>query len=707
MLLGGLFGIISFSCSSNRELQKLSNNDAKSQIDSLGLKSSIEISRRAVVQQTKLSSLYRYGIDSIVTDDDAVDKLLSIARDHYQDALRLQKSGAQDSSAIEFEQAIDVLNDLSYYPDIEENKDFVDLSQKTISDYERYISTVQNLGPGTSVFALQEKLSQIVDSINVSGATFPAPTKLPPTTVPLVMNKFVEQNIEFFTTRGRWHMQDWIYRSGRYIPMMQKIFMRDSLPPEVAYLSMPESGLNPAARSWARAVGLWQFIQSTGSLYGLHSNWWYDERRDPVKATEAAASHLKDLYSYYGDWYLAIAAYNCGTHSVDRAIRRSGGSMDFWKIKRFLPRETRNYVPQYIAVTLIALNPTAYGFVDSVDAAPAPCDTVRIPDSVDLKVLADATGMSYDSLRTMNPELVHGVTPPDFDGEGYPLLVPKGMGPVFAEDYQKLPESSKLTWTFHKVTRGETLYGIARRYRVSLVALRRANDLSWRTRRVRPGSLLIIPVRSSYYSSEASSRENNIASRRRTVGRDGDRIHIVRRGETLSGIADAYGTTVSALKRLNHLRSSMIKPRMRLITSAAPIKTTESRREKTLVAEKKTRLVPTTDHSAYHKVRRGENLTTIASRYGVTVAEIKDWNNLGGSRIRPGQRLIVEATSHGASKDERMLAESSESKMVYKVRRGDSLWSIAKKFGVSIHKLKEWNDNGPDIRPGQRIVIYN
>ncbi len=696
LILGGVLTFISFSCSSNRELEKSQSlevkNEPKSQLDTLSLKSSIELRRRAIVQQTKLTTLY--GIDSILTDDEAVNKLLDVSRQHYSAALRLQKSGAQDSSAIEFENAIDVLNDLSYYPDIEGNKDFVTLSQDIIRDYQKYISTVQDLGPGTSVFALQEKLSQIVDSINVAGTQFPS-QQVPKTTIPLTINRYVEQNIDFFTTRGKWHLQTWIYRSGLYMPMMKKIFREEGLPEEVAYLSMPESGLNPTARSWARAVGLWQFIRSTGNLYGLHSNWWYDERRDPVKATEAAASHLKDLYNYYGDWYLAIAAYNCGTRSVDRAIRRSHGRRDFWEIKRFLPKETRNYVPQYIAVTLIVMNPKDYGFDDSVAAAPAACDTVRIPDSVDLKVLAEATGVDMDSLRQLNPELVHAVTPPNFDGDGYPLLVPAGMGPVFAQDYQKLPESAKLTWTFHRALRGETLYGIARRYRVKLTSLKLANDLSWRTRRVRPGSLLIIPVKSSYYARTEESRRETYASANSDP--ENRSIHIVRRGETLGAIAEQYGTTVAALKRMNRLRGSMIHPRMKLIVSVAA----ESRP----VAK---RQLSHSTSFVYHKVKRDETLSGIASLYGVSVSDLKDWNNLSNSRIRNGERLRVMSPSVGHAKGDNMIAETSDSKMVYRVRRGDSLWSIAQKFGVTVERLRKWNDGADrDIRPGQRIVIYN
>ncbi len=700
LVLGGLFAVVSFSCSSNRGVEKPSG-DRLAALDTMSLRSSIEMSRKAIVQQSRLQSLYRNGLDSIITDDDAVDRLMGIARERYASALRLQGIGNQDSSAVEFERAISVLNDLSYYPGIESDSDFVDLSQRIIGDYEKYISTIQTLGPGTSVFALQEKLSQIVDSINVNGVRFPKPEHLATGKVPLVMNRYVEQNLKFFTTRGRWHMQEWIYRSGKYIPMMKRIFIADSLPPEIAYLSMPESGLNPDARSWARAVGLWQFIRSTGALYGLRSNWWYDERRNPVLATEAAASHLKDLYNYYKNWYLAIAAYNCGTGSVNRAIWRSGGYRDFWKIERFLPRETRNYVPQYIAVTMIAMNPKEYGFADSLAPAPPPCDTVRIPESVDLRVLADAAGMDYDSLMAMNPELVHGVTPPEYGDDGYPLLVPKGMGPVFAADYQKLPASERLTWAFHTVRYGETLWTIAHDYGVGLTSLRMANHMSWRSSRIYPGMRLIIPVNSSYYQREAQLR----FGRRPSIRRSNSGIYIVRRGETLSGIASAYGISVAKLKRLNHLSSSLIKPRMRLLVAAV---TPDPPRGKKARASLVRHSDPPAAHSRYHIVRRGETLSSIAFRYGVTVADLKDWNNLGGSRIQAGARLVVSspyAAGHKGSGN--MLAETTDSKTIYRVRRGDSLWSIARKFGVSLNELREWNDTAPDIHPGQRLVIYN
>lgn len=329
LFCGILLSLIASSCSSNRFLQKSHTvEEKKDEKDSIiarstSLGSALALKREAILQRAKFNT--PSSIDTTLTDQYAISNLLKLARVRYKKALKLQSSGMGDSSAVEFERALEVLNDLSYCPEIEENQKFLKLSKDIIGDYEKHISTAQNLGPGTSAFALREKLSQIVDSIQVTSGEF-KPETVPKTTVPLVMNRYVEQNISFFQTRGRWHMQNWIYRSGKYIPMMKTIFKKEHVPPELVYLSLPESGLDPRARSWANAVGLWQFVRSTGARYGLKSNWWYDERRDPVLSTEAAARLLKNLYDQFGNWYLAIAAYDCGDITVNWAIRRSSGS---------------------------------------------------------------------------------------------------------------------------------------------------------------------------------------------------------------------------------------------------------------------------------------------------------------------------------------------------------------------------------------------
>ncbi len=295
-------------------------------------------------------------------------------------------------------------------------------------------------------------------------------------TVPLVMDRYVKEDIRYLETRGWWLMQSLIDRSGEYIPMIRTIFEEERIPPELAYLSIPESGLDPRARSWAGAVGLWQFVESTALRYGLKSSWWYDERMDPVLSTEAAGRLLKNLYDSLGNWYLAIAAYNCGETTVDWAIRRSNGSRNFRKIKRYLPWETRNYVPAYIAVASIMVDPAKFGFQDNVTTDPIVYDTARVPGGIDLADISRLTGVDYDSLALLNPVMIHLITPPDSHG-GYFLNVPVGTSGLFAKDYSKLLASRKPIWFYHTVRSGETLSGIAAHYGMSVHRLMVVNHL--------------------------------------------------------------------------------------------------------------------------------------------------------------------------------------------------------------------------------------
>ncbi len=438
-------------------------------------------------------------------------------------------------------------------------------------------------------------------------------------TMPLVMNRYVRDNIHYLETRGRWYMQNWIDRSGKYIPMMRAIFEKEHIPPDLSYLSLPESGLDPRARSWARAVGLWQFVPSTGLRYGLKYNSWYDERRDPVLSTKAAASLLKNLYDDLGNWYLAIAAYNCGEFSVDWAIRRADGSRDFWKIKRFLPWETRNYVPQYIAVALIMTDPKEFGFDGDVADPPIQYDTVRVPGGVELSNIAQVTGVSFDSLIALNPMLTHLITPPGIRG-GFRLKVPKGTASLFAEDYSKFSVSEKPVWMYHSV----------------------------------------------------------------------------RPGETLSGIAARYGMSVHRLMALNHLSGSLIRPGARL---AVVYRFAGVRRS---LAGSPAPLRP-----GFHRVEEGETLGEIALAYGVTVRDLQIWNGLQGSFIRAGQALRIAPTEPTEEKHDNQYAEDPRTGTVYKVKEGDSLWKIAREFGVSIADLRVWNDDPSELRPGQLIVVRN
>ena len=303
-------------------------------------------------------------------------------------------------------------------------------------------------------------------------------------------NKKVDQFIKYFSTKGRPQFEIWLGRLEVYGPVLSKIIKENNLPPELLYLAMIESGLNPKAHSKAAATGMWQFIYSTGKIYGLNRNWYIDERRDPEKATKAAMAYLSDLYEEFDNWYLALAAYNAGEGRIRRATRLHQTS-DFWQLHS-LPRETRNYMPYFLAATIMAKNPKDYGFSRiEKPKKPYAYDYVTIEKSADLTVLSKAAGTSFKILQGLNPELRQSATP----SESYELKIPTGTKKKFLKNYSELPENERFAPQFitHKVRNGESLWYIARKYRVSQSDISAVNKL--RNRNVlRIGQKITIPV---------------------------------------------------------------------------------------------------------------------------------------------------------------------------------------------------------------------
>jgi membrane-bound lytic murein transglycosylase D len=308
--------------------------------------------------------------------------------------------------------------------------------------------------------------------------------------IPIEFNKAVDRWLVFYQTKGRRSFQIHLRRAGRYESTMRAIMREHGLPQDLVYLSMIESGYDPNAYSHAHAVGLWQFLASTGRRYGLRIDEWVDERRDPVLATRAAAAYLKDLYEEFGSWYLAAAAYNGGSRRVWRAVRRTG-SRDFWTLRRrgYFADETKEYVPKFIAAALIAKQPDRYGF----DLGTAPIlgyDLGRVPDATSLDVIAEAAGVDVAEVIALNPQLIRRMTPP---GASYHVRLPQRTGHRFATNYAQIPAGERLRAVRHTVKRGDTFARLAKTYGSELSAIRSANP-NVHPRRLEVGQRLFIPI---------------------------------------------------------------------------------------------------------------------------------------------------------------------------------------------------------------------
>lgn len=356
--------------------------------------------------------------------------------------------------------------------------------------------------------------------------------------IPLVRNKKVDQIIEYFQTKGKAQFQIWLNRYAQFGPLLIGILQEEEMPEELVFLAMIESGFNPRAYSNANASGMWQFIYSTGKKFGLKRTWYVDERRDPVKSTYAAADYLKGLYKEFDHWYLAMAAYNCGEGRVRRAIRIHQTN-DFWQLHS-LPRETRNYIPYYLAAAIICKTPDMYGFsTGKPKNDPFEFDLVDIDQSADLTVIAQSAGINLKTLKTYNPELRQSATPSE---ETYSLRIPKGRSETFYMNFSALPDDQKFAPQniIHKVKRGENLWTISERYKVSIHDLAAVNKIKNR-HKIRIGQKLTVPIKGGI-STESGGPPGHYKV-----------VYKVRRGDTLGHIAEDYGTRATQIRRWNNI----------------------------------------------------------------------------------------------------------------------------------------------------------
>lgn len=551
------------------------------------------------------------------------------------------------------------------FPEIQTNRRFTELYRSVMAEHSEFygITEMRSETEG-DIFAIREELFSEQDDWIAEGYSLPDNLTINQTNVPLIQNQHVNRHLMYYTLRRPDVMERWLERSETYFPMMREIFEEEGVPLELIHLSMIESGLVPTARSWAAAVGLWQFIRATGAVYGLEVNWWVDERRDPLKSTRAAARHLRDLHDVWGDWHLALANYNLSPRGLRRAINAAGGVEDYWVAYPYLPRETRGYVPGYIAATMIAMNPEEFGFQRQYGGEPYAFDVVHVDGLMPLENLAEAAGITTQELRALNPELLRWATPP---GDSYPLKLPVGVQDEFMAAYNEIPKENRAQEVaMHTVSRGETLGFIAQRYGTSVRALYESNENLSSV--IHPGQRIVVPVAAGPAEQIASDRPSNqptqTASRtqqQRQVQAPANTTSItytVKSGDTIGHIAEWYDVRAWQLRQWNGI-SNTIRVGQRLTVHVPNNRADFYRQVNDLSFAQKQELQRRqragediyalrfdgsssgSDGTVTYTVRRNDTLIGIARNHGVSVSDIQNENNLSGSRIYAGQRLRI------------------------------------------------------------------
>jgi membrane-bound lytic murein transglycosylase D len=444
----------------------------------------------------------------------------------------------------------------------------------------------------------------------------------------------VQYYLDFFQTKGRERMGIWLSRMPRYETMIRSRLQDAGLPGDLVYLALIESGFSNTATSRARAVGMWQFMKGTARGYGLRVDSWVDDRRDPYKATAAAVRHLKNLDDRFGSVFMAAAAYNAGAGKLSRGVRRLPDDDDadslnsdatFFRLydTKLLRRETKDYVPKLIAAARIAKEPARYGFhIDSVE--PPTYDSIVVPTMTGLDVIARLADTTVACIREMNPQYLRLATPP---GTASVVHIPTGRGSATLAAYAELPPSKRITFLEHTVARGETMSGIAHRYRVSLSLVVEANP-KLRGRALRPGTRVIVPTGGAVSTSVARRVANPVEP----PASSPSGFHRVRRGETLSELAAEYGRSVEQLRAWNVLApGERLRPGQRLRVAPPPAARTTT-----------SRLAATSVSARTHTVRPGETLIGLAKRYGVSVQALMDANGLADAdALRAGATLRI------------------------------------------------------------------
>lgn len=535
-----------------------------------------------------------------------------------------------------------------------------------------------------SILVFQKRLSSSLDTLKLTPNDSVVLSKLAcqkgvSYNFPIVWNDRVYRSLYFFSKGRKGPLDRWLLRSGYYLPLMQRMFSDSGLPTDLAYLPLIESGFNPSAYSRRRAAGIWQFIASTGSLYGLRKNYWLDERRDPVKSTLAAVSYLKKLYNQFNDWYCSIAAYNCGENGMANAISKASTS-NYWRLS--LPRETRNYVPEFISALIVAKNAGCFGYsIAPVDTFN--CDTAIINECINLHAVCDELSLSFKELRQLNPHLLRWCSPPNV--QGYSLYLPRGTKDRFTFALTQNPGRFLVSWYAYHVHSGEKLSTIARHFKVSQEAIKNLNKMNGACR-LSVGQAIFIPIPVGISQAHASAIAEDLIEqtppRRPTTTVNGQIRYRVRPGDTIWDLARLFHIPVRDICEWNGIAGDQgIKAGQVLVLNNGATGTAKKSFPQPAVHDQNASVMK-------YRVQKGDNLYSIAKKLNVAVADLAAWNSKDGRRpvIFPDEELAYypEKQTQGRT------AQSDT--VFYRVCKGDNLTSLAAAFSVSVTEIMQANN---------------
>ena len=611
--------------------------------------SEVSASQSAPTAATPVAAKPERDPSSVNPIPDPVADLIARVEKEYQAGLAAYQAGQSDAAKLHFDNACNALL---------ESKLDIRSDDRLGQEFDRVVAGIDNLKLGDLADSdAQQSEPAPIDETNGITPSADAKTrekaqaeiKATHSDLPLMMTDQVAGYISYFSSRGRGTFERAYARSGRYHDMIVKIFKEEGVPQDLIYLAQAESGFHPLAVSRVGARGIWQFMASRARGYGLQHNMWVDDRQDPEKSTRAAARHLRDLYAQFGDWYLAMAAYNSGPGTVQAAVRRTGYA-DFWELYRrnVLPKETRNYVPIILAMTIVSKNLSQYGFDDVSMDEPVSYDRVLIDYPVNLRLVADCVGSTPEQLQDLNPSLLRLSTPREGKFE---LHLPAGTQQAYQTAIATIPADMRLWWRYHKVEPGETVASIAHTYRVTVKSIETANHLDGVP--LEQEAHLVIPVSPSRHLVDSATYARRIT-----------RYH-VRAGDTVETVAENFGVSPKMLRRWNGLHSDSLRGRKVLalhlpVSPGSERNLTASRRSAShsqrttdvadtrapadklaVSASVKPETEPQADDVLRHKVKSGETLYSIALAYNTTVAALKRSNG-NVAILRPGMILIVE-----------------------------------------------------------------